>query len=112
VCARCDLRRDFGEMEVHRLGVTPWHEERRALAVLRTDRAEDVGRGGPLVFRSARAGAAFGPAPRDFILLAEARLVREPDLYAGWIDAFFPRDLLQACGGAFLKSSIAPAACA
>ena len=34
----------FREMEVHRLCVAPWHHERRALAVLGTDRAEDIGR--------------------------------------------------------------------
>ena len=34
-----DLRGDFGQMQVHRLGVAAGHDERRALAVL----PEDVG---------------------------------------------------------------------
>ena len=51
--AGCDLRSDFGEVEGHRLAVATRHDERRALAVLRADRAENVGRGGSLVFRGA-----------------------------------------------------------
>ena len=42
VCARRDLRRDFGQVEVHRLGVASRHGERGSLAVLGTDRAEDI----------------------------------------------------------------------
>jgi hypothetical protein len=99
-------------VKVHRFGVAPGHDERRALAVLGTDRAEDIGRGGSLVLRRARARAAFGPTSGDLVLLADARLVREPDFYGVGLDAFFAPDLRQACGEAFLKSSIAPAACA
>jgi hypothetical protein len=107
-----DLRGDFGQMQVHRLGVAAGHDERRALAVLRADRPEDVGRGGSLVFRGARPRAPFGPSPGDLVLLADAGLVGEPDLYAIGVDAGFAPDLLQARGETFLKSSIAPAACA
>jgi hypothetical protein len=46
-----DLCGDFGEMQGHRLGVAAGHDEGRALAVLRSDRPEDGGRGGSLVFR-------------------------------------------------------------
>ncbi len=53
--ARRNLCGDFGQMEIHRLGVATRHDERRALAVFRADRAEDVGGGGPLIFWSARA---------------------------------------------------------
>jgi len=112
VSAGRDLGGDFGQMEVHRLGVAARHDERRALAVLGADRAEDIGRGGSLVLRGARARAAFGPAARDLVLLADTRLVGEPDLYGATIDAGFAPDLLQARGETFLKSSIAPAACA
>ncbi len=41
-----NLRCDFGEVEIHRLCIAAWHDERRALAVLGTDRAEDIGGGG------------------------------------------------------------------
>ena len=112
VCARRDLRRDLCQVEVHGLGVASGHDERRALAVLGTDRAEDISRGGSLVFRRARARAALGPATRDLVLLTDARLVGKPDLYGVGLDAFFASDLLQALGQAFLKPSMAPAACA
>ena len=98
--ARRDLRGDLGEMEVHRLGVASRHDERRALAVLGTDRAEDVGRGGSLIARGAGARAALGPTSRDLVLLADARLVGEPDLYGGGLDALLAPDLFQARGKA------------
>jgi hypothetical protein len=91
-----DLRGDFGQVEVHRFGVAPGHDERRALAIPGTDRPEDIGRGGSLVVRRGRARAALGPAARDLVLLADARLVREPDLYGVALDAFFAPDLRQA----------------
>ena len=93
-----DLRGDFGQVEVHRFGVAPGHDERRALAIPGTDRPEDIGRCGSLVFRRAGARAALGPTPRDLVLLADARLVREPDLYGVGLDAFFAPDLRQALG--------------
>jgi hypothetical protein len=89
---------NFGEVEIHRLCIATRHDERRALAVLGTDRPEDIGRCGSLVFRRAGARAALGPASRDLVLLADARLVREPDLYGVGLDAFFAPDLRQALG--------------
>ena len=65
-----------------------------------------------MVFRRARARAALGPATGDLVLLADARLVGKPDLYGVGLDAFFVPDLRQALGQTFLKSSMAPAACA
>jgi hypothetical protein len=112
VRARRDLRRDLCQVEVHGLGVASGHDERRALAVLGTDRPENIGRGGSLVFRRARPRAALGPTPGDLVLLADARFVGEPDFYGVGLDAFFAPDLLQARGETFLKSSIAPCACA
>ena len=44
ISARCRL---------HRLGVARRQDQGRRLAVLRTDRAEDIGRGGSLIFGSA-----------------------------------------------------------
>ena len=105
-----NLRCDFGEVEIHRLCIAAWHDERRALAVLGTDRAENIGGGGSLIFGSAWTRAALGPAPGDLVLLADARLVGEPDLYRAGFDAPFAPDRFQACGKAFLKSSIAPVA--
>jgi hypothetical protein len=110
VRARCDLGGDLGEMQVHRLGVATRHDEGGAFALLGTDRAENVGRGGSLVAWGARARSAPGPTTGDLVLLADPRLVSEPDLYGAGIDALLAPDLLQAGGKAFLKSSIARAA--
>ena len=93
-----DLLGDFGQMEGHRFGVAAWHDERRALAVLRTDRPEDIGGDGSLVFRRARARAAFGPTSGDLVLLPHARFVGEPDLYGVGLDALFAPDFFQAGG--------------
>ena len=89
---------DFGEVEIHRLCIAAWHDERRALAVLGTDRAEDIGGGGSLISGSTWTGAALGPTPGDLVLLADARLVREPDLYGVGLDTIFAPDLRQALG--------------
>ena len=112
VCARRDRGGDLGQVQVHRLGVAAGQDEGCTLSVLRADRAEDIGRGGSLVAGRARTRAALGPAAGDLVLLADAGLVGEPDLYGGDADALLARDLVQAGGKAFLKSSIAPSACA
>jgi hypothetical protein len=65
-----------------------------------------------LVFRRAQARAALRPATRDLVLLTDARLIGKPDLYGVGLDAFLAPDLRQALGWAFLKSSMALAACA
>ena len=44
-----DLHGDFGEVQIHRLGVAMGQDESCALAVLRTDGAENIGRGGALI---------------------------------------------------------------
>ncbi len=96
VRSRRDLGGDFGQMEVHRLRVAAWHDQGCALAVLGTDRAEDVSGGGSLIFGRARTRAALGPTPGDLVLLADAGLVGEPDLYGVGSDALLAPDLVQA----------------
>ena len=103
---------DLCKMQVHRLAVAGRQDEGGALALFGADRAEDVGGGGTLVARRAGAGATLCPAASDFVLLANAGLVGKPDFYRVAIDALLARDRLQTGGKAFLKSSIAPAACA
>ena len=110
VRARRDLGGDFGQVQVHRLGVATRHDERRALAVQGADRAEDIGRLGSLICWRARARSTLGPTAGDLVLLADARLVGEPDFYGARIDGLLPPDLLKARGETFLKFSIAPAA--
>ena len=105
-----NLRCDFGQMQVHGFGVTPGQDEGCALAVLGADCAEYISGGGSLISGSARTRAALGPAPGDLVLLADARLVGEPDLYGAGLDVLLAPDRFQARGKAFLKSSIAPVA--
>ena len=112
VFAWSDTGGDLFEMQVHRPGVAGGQDERRALAVFGADGAEDVGRSCALIVRRRGPCAASGPAPCDLVLLADARLVGEPDLYCARIDFLFARDLVQTGGEVFLKFSIAPAACA
>jgi len=101
MAAGCDLGGDRGEVKVPRLGVAPGQDEAGRFALCRADGAEDVGRGSALVMRRRGPGAAPGPAPGDLVLLAEAGLVAEPDLYVACIDALGPRDLVQSGGEAF-----------
>ena len=108
----CDDRGDLGEMQVHRFGIAGRQDQGRALALLWADGAEDVGRGGPLITRSAGAGATLRPAAGDLVLLADPSLVREPYFYLVDFDRLLSRDCLQTRGKVFLKVSIAPAACA
>src|SRR5262245_61587933 len=89
-----------------------WSTKRMAWAAGATDCAEDVGGGSTLVAGRAGAGAALRPARGDLVLLADASLVGEPDFYRVAVERLGARDFLQAHGKAFLKSSIAPCACA
>jgi hypothetical protein len=98
-------------VQVHRFGIAGRQDQGRALALLWADGAEDVGRGGPLITRSAGAGAAFCPSTGDLVLLADTSLILEPDFYLVTIDGLFLGDFVQTRREVFLKSSIAPAAC-
>src|SRR5271157_742796 len=96
VATRRNVLGDFIEMQLHRLDVAPGQDQADRLALLRADRAEDVGRGGALVARGRGPRSPLGPAPGDLVLLSDARFVGEPDLYGAGINAFFARDFLQA----------------
>ena len=112
MCAGRNGLGDLHEMQVHRLGIAGGQDQSCALALFRADGTEDVGRGGSLITRRTGTRAALRPAAGDLVLLADPRLVGEPDLYGLRIDAVFAPDLFQARGETFLKSSIAPSACA
>ena len=107
-----DLFCDFGKMQVHRLSVAGGQNERCALTIAWADGAKHIGRGGALIGRRRGPGAAPRPTACDLVLLANARLVGKPNFYVAGIDAFLLRDSLQTGGETFLKSSIAPSACA
>ena len=103
---------DLREVQVHRLSIAGRQDQGRALALFGADRTEDVGRGSPLITGSAGAGATLCPSAGDLVLLADASLVRKPDFYLVAVDGLFLDDFVQTRGEVFLKSSIAPAACA
>ena len=108
----CDRLGDFGEVQVHGFGIAEGQDQSRALALFRADSTEDIGRRGSLIPRSARASAALGPPAGDLVLLADTSFVLEPNFYLADVDRFFARDFIQAGWELFLKSSIAPSACA
>lgn len=110
VLAGADHVADLGQVQVHPRGVAQGQDQGGALAVLRADGAEDVGRRVALVLRCARAGAAPRPAPGDAVLLADAGFVGEPDLYRVETEALVPRDARQRGGKVFLNVSMAPIA--
>ena len=56
--------------------------------------------------------ARFAHLLGDLVLLTNARFIRKPNLYFPNIDGLFVRDFIQARWELFLKSSIAPSACA
>jgi len=74
--------------------------------------AKDVGGRRALILRGRGARSLLRPAAGDLVLLADTRLVAEPDLYVVRIDALLTRDRVQTRGEVFLKGSIAPSACA
>ena len=105
-----DVLYDFVQMQLHRLDVALGQDQADGLALLRADRAKDIGRGRAQVARGRRARSPPCPTPCDLVLLSDAGLVGEPDFYGVEADALFARDFLQARREAFLKSSIAVAA--
>ena len=107
VCTGGDGECYLDEMQRHGFGIAERQHQPRAFALLRADRAEDIGRFRPLILRRRWSGSASRPAPRDLVFLTNARFVLEPDLYgrAAWEGCF---DLCQLGGKApFLKASMA-----
>ena len=97
----------LGQVQRHGFGVAEGQDEPCTLAVLRADRAEDIGRFRPLILRGRRSRSAPGPTAGDLIFLANASLVLPPYLYGCALrkPCF---DLCQLGGEAFfLKSSMA-----
>ena len=112
VCAGRDGGGDLHQVQVHRLGVAGRQDQGCTLTLFRADGAEDVGGSGALVAGRTWARAALRPAAGDLVLLTDAGLVGEPDFYLVAVKRLLARNGLQARGKAFLKSSIAPVACA
>jgi hypothetical protein len=97
-------------VQVHRLGIVGRQDQGRAFALLRTDRAEDVGRGGALIMGRIGTGATLGPAAGDLVLLTNTSLICKSDFNLVAADRLLARDCIQERGEVYLKSSIAPSA--
>jgi PHP family Zn ribbon phosphoesterase len=111
VSAGIDGRSDFGQVRIHRLGIAPRQDEADSLALLRTDRAEDIDPFGALIVRCAGPCSAPGPTARDLVLLADPGFVLEPefDLYARFETL---TDRFDLGGEVFLNASTANSFCA
>src|SRR3954447_13010268 len=103
--ARRDRLRDLGEVQAHALRGAAGQGKPCSFALSPAACSKDVGPGGPLVFRGCGAGAAFGPAPGDLVLLPDPGLIGEPDLERLAADRL--PDPLQAGREVFLKASTA-----
>ena len=110
VLAGRDFGRDFGKVQGHRPGVAAGQDQCRALAVMRADGSEDIGGSRALIVRGTGTCPTPGPAPRDFVLLADPGLIGKPEFYVVDVVALLARDLRQAGWESFLKASIAPLA--
>jgi len=105
VGTRRDVEGDFFKMHAHRLAVAAGHDDAGSLAAGRTDRAEDPGRGTPLIARRRRARTAPRPAPGELGLLPDSGFVLPPQLYGRSFGEAFA-DLRQTGGEAFLKMAM------
>ncbi len=110
VLAGADLFADLGQVQVHYDRVAEGQDQDCALALLRADGAEDVGRGVSLVLRRQRPSPAPCPAADDAVLLADAGFVGEPDLYLVEDDALLALDACQRGREVLLNASTAPVA--
>jgi hypothetical protein len=108
---RIDGGTDRRQMGVHRLGIAPGQDKTDAFALLRTDRPKDIGRLGALIAWCAWPCSAFGPAPRQLVLLADPRLVLKPD-FDRYARMEARADRRQLGGEVFLNASTANSFCA
>jgi hypothetical protein len=80
VSPRRDRLSDLGQVQARAIGRAARQDESSPLAFGRADRPEDGGRLRSLIPGRDGAGAAFGPTPRDLVLLPDPGLVGKPDL--------------------------------
>jgi hypothetical protein len=102
-----DLVANLGQVYGHRFAADPGHDDGGAHGTARADRTEDVGRGMAVVANRRRTGAPQGPQIGQRALLADARLILEPDLdpLAGGLRR---QDLCYTSGKVFLKARLTP----
>ena len=80
MCACCNMAGDFFEMQLHGFGVSMRQSKCRTCAAGRTNGPKQIGVGIALIRWLARSRSTLGPLPHDAVLLADTRLILEPDL--------------------------------
>ena len=103
--AGCNRLGDLVQVQRHPLGRAARQHQASALAVSRADRAEDVGRRCPLVFRSA--GRVPRLAQRRVILFFCPIRASSANQISRGLPPTACRDLLQTGGEVFLKAATA-----
>ena len=104
------MQRNLGKMGAHSVGIAPRQNQYCALALRRTNRAEEVNRLGALILGRYGSVATLGPAPGDAVLLTDTGFVLKPNFYA--LAGGFGRLDRRQCGReAFLKASSASGFC-
>ena len=104
------MQRNLGKMGAHSVGIAPRQNQSCALALRRTDRAEEVDGLSALIFGRYGSGATLGPAPGDAVLLPDTGFVLKPNFYA-LAFGFGRLDRRQCDREAFLKTSSASGFC-
>jgi hypothetical protein len=89
---RRDLCGDLRQVQVHRRCIAVGEDQAGRESFRRADGAEDVGRGGALVFWRRWARSTFAPAPCDLVLLCDPGFVAEPKFYVRDFDTKAARD--------------------
>ena len=97
-------------MKLHGFGVAGRQHEGGAGSAFRAYGAEQVGGLGPLIVIGPRTRARSGPAVGKLVLLADAHLVLEPNLYR-CARGELRTDFRQAGGEVFLNASMTSASC-
>ena len=98
-------------MQIHGGTVAERQDQAGALAFLRADSAEDIGRAGALIMGCVGPRTAPGPSPRDLVLLTDTGFILEPDLYR-CARSLAARDVCHEGGEVFLNASRACSLCA
>ena len=104
-------KRDFRQMERHRLAVARGKNEPGTFSPGGANGAEDVGRTRPLVVWRGRPGPASCPAAGDLVFLPDASFVLEPDFYR-FAGRLLCSDFVHEITEVFLKSAVASTSCA
>ena len=101
------------KMQRHSVTIAERQDQAGALAFLRADSAEDIGRAGALIMGCAGSAChVCRPAPRDLVLLADTGFILEPYLYPCAGSFFAPCNIRHEGGEVFLNASRACSFCA